>query len=99
MFWMWETMVLKSLIWVHGLERKNLIVDFLLVGRLVQGDLLGKHDSTINSYSFGSFLAAKAMEFGGAVSMSTKLVTEEDLTELFCDYYRFLIISPKVFRC
>jgi hypothetical protein len=31
----------------------------------------------------------KAVEYGGAVSMSVKLRTEEDLTNFFHDYYDY----------
>jgi len=49
---------------------------------------LAKPTTHLNFYR--AFFIASAMSFGGAVSMSTKLIAEDDLTDFFFEYYQFI---------
>jgi len=91
MFRMWKVALFKALKWVQELEKAGLVSDYLLLSRIIQGEDVLKHpNSPINNFSFGPFLIMKSVEFGGALAMSVRLKNEENMTDLFYDYYSFL---------
>eukprot|EP00579_Thalassiosira_antarctica_P025568 CAMPEP_0202023022 /NCGR_PEP_ID=MMETSP0905-20130828/50904_1 /ASSEMBLY_ACC=CAM_ASM_000554 /TAXON_ID=420261 /ORGANISM="Thalassiosira antarctica, Strain CCMP982" /LENGTH=785 /DNA_ID=CAMNT_0048585307 /DNA_START=386 /DNA_END=2743 /DNA_ORIENTATION=- len=90
MFRMWKVAILKLLKWVHDVEKEGCIFEYLLVSRVMLGEMIDLQHSPISNFSFGPFLVMKAMEYGGAVSLSVRLRNEDDFTDLFCDYYNFL---------
>ena len=91
MFRMWKVALFKALKLIQDLEKAGLVSDYLLLSRIIQGEDVLKHpNSPINNFSFGPFLIMKSVEFGGALAMSVRLKYEEDMTDLFYDYYSFL---------
>jgi len=91
MFRMWKVALFKALKLIQDLEKAGLVSDYLLLSRIIQGEDVLKHpNSPINNFSFGPFLIMKSVEFGGALAMSVRLKNEENMTDLFYDYYSFL---------
>lgn len=90
-FRLWKGAILEALDWTHNIETKGLEVDCILVLRIIHGNNVDVNSrETINCFTAGAFLIARAMSFGGAVSMSTKLVSEDDLSDFFFDFYQFI---------
>jgi hypothetical protein len=95
MWGMWRLAILNLLKWVHKVEIEGYTFEYLLCSNILS-EIVDTH--TISNFSFGPFLVMKSVEYGGAVSLSVKLRTQDDFTTFFSDYYDFLHITSKGFR-
>jgi hypothetical protein len=88
---MWRLAIFKLLKWVHEVEEGGHIFEYLLRSKdIYAGMTMHRQQFPINNFSFGPFLVMKAVEYGGAVSLSVKLRTQDDFTTFFSDYYDYL---------
>lgn len=63
MLQMWKNVILKCLKWFHDVEKEGCTSEYLLVSRLILGQLVDPQHSPINNFSFGSFLVMRAVEY------------------------------------
>ena len=95
---MWRLAIFKMINWAHEVERKELILDYLLHSRNAFATMLiEKGHNPINNFSFSQFIVAQAVEYGGAVSFSVNLRTRDDYTNFFVEYYDFVRVLSEGF--
>lgn len=98
MFNMWRLAIMKSLKWVHDLELGGHVFEYLLRSRRIFGEMtVDRQAYPINNFSFGPFLVMKAVEYGGSVSLSVKMICHDDYSSFFYDFYDFLHVFCKCY--